>query len=289
MKTYSQIQGDGGSRIVEQVGAQQAALEQRLSLVKRIIAVASGKGGVGKSAIAAGLAQAFALRGRAVGMVDADLNGPSVTRMLGVEKGVLARGVEGISPVVAPLEIKTVSMDFLIEDGRPVEWQTLSQESFVWRGTKEMTVLREFLSDTQWGSLDVLIVDCPPGSDRLDNMRAVLPLRTEVVLVVTPSYAARQVVARSATLLKSLPFSMRGVVENMGAYHCRACGHADPLLGGDRGEEFARALGMPFLGTVPFDPVLNASLDRGEPFLVHHSDRPSATAILSIANTLMNV
>ncbi|RPH78172.1 MAG: hypothetical protein EHM88_16475, partial [Candidatus Rokuibacteriota bacterium] len=177
VKRYRDIVGDGGSNIVGQVEAQQARLGARLREVRAIIAVVSGKGGVGKSSITANLAGAFALAGARVGVLDADLNGPSMATMLGVRGRTLTVGPAGVEPPAGALGIGVMSMDLLLAgDATPLTWDAPSQaEAHTWRGTMEANALREFLADTAWGPLDVLLLDLPPGTDRLATVTGLVP------------------------------------------------------------------------------------------------------------------
>ncbi len=154
MKRYKDVPGDGGSNIVGQVEAQQARLAERLGSVRFVVAVVSGKGGVGKSSITAGLASAFALDGWRVGVLDADLNGPTMAKMLGVRGRTLVVAGSGVEPPANALGIRVMSMDLLLAgDATPLAWQATTQaEAHTWRGSMEANALREFLADTDWGT-----------------------------------------------------------------------------------------------------------------------------------------
>ena len=177
MKRYRDIAGDGGSNIVGQVEAQQARLTTRLRDVRAIVAVVSGKGGVGKSSVTANLAAACAHAGDRVGVLDADLNGPTMAKMLGVRGRTLEVGPGGVEPPAGALGIRVMSMDLLLaDDATPLTWDAPSQaEAHTWRGTMEANALREFLADTDWGALDVLLIDLPPGTDRLATIAGLVP------------------------------------------------------------------------------------------------------------------
>src|SRR5213596_2040240 len=174
MKKYKDIAGDGGSNIVGQVEAQQRRLRERLATVHAVVAIVSGKGGVGKSSLTANLACGLAQSGLRVGVLDADLNGPTMAKMLGVrgQRLVLASG--GVEPPRTTLGVKVMSMDLLLpSDSAPLEWNAVTQaEAHTWRGAMEASALREFLTDTNWGELDLLLLDLPPGTDRLVTLAA---------------------------------------------------------------------------------------------------------------------
>lgn len=277
MKRYRDIAGDGGSNIVGQVEAQQARLVGRLKDVRAIVAVVSGKGGVGKSSVTANVAGALALDGARVGVLDADLNGPTMAKMLGVRGRTLEIGPTGVEPPAGALGIRVMSMDLLLaDDATPLAWDAPSQaEAHTWRGTMEANALREFLADTAWGALDVLLVDLPPGTDRLTTIAGLLPALAGTVIVTIPSDVSHLVVRKSITVARQSPAPVLGLVENMTG-----------IFQGPDGETLARETGIPFLGRVPFDPALAAAADRGEPYVAVVPDAPAASALAAIAARL---
>jgi ATP-binding protein involved in chromosome partitioning len=278
MKRYRDIAGDGGSNFVGQVEAQQARLRQRLREVKAVVAVVSGKGGVGKSSITANLAGAFALAGARVAVLDADLNGPSMAAMLGVRGRTLVVTADGVEPPAGALGIRVMSMDLLLAgDAAPLTWAAPSQaESHTWRGTMEANALREFLADTAWGALDVLLVDLPPGTDRLATIVGLLPTLSGTVIVTIPSDVAHLVVRRSITVALTAPAPVLGIIENMSG-----------MFAGVGAEPLARDSGVPFLGRVPFDAALASAADRGEPYVAAAPTALAARALTTIASTLL--
>jgi ATP-binding protein involved in chromosome partitioning len=274
VKKYRDITGDGGSNIVGQVEAQQRRLGARLAEVKAIVAVVSGKGGVGKSSMTANLAAAFALGGARVGVLDADLNGPSMATTLGVRGRTLAVGAAGVEPPAGALGIRVMSMDLLLaDDATPLAWDAPSQaEAHTWRGTMEANALREFLADTAWGALDVLLLDLPPGTDRLATVTGLVPALSGTVIVTIPSDVSHLIVRKSITVARSASAPVLGVIENMAG-----------LFPGPGAEALARESGVPFLGRVPFDPGLAAAADRGEPYVAAAPETPAARALTAIA------
>ena len=288
MKSYRDIAGDGGSNIAEQVVAQQARLAARMAPIRASVAVVSGKGGVGKSSLTANLAGALAGRGLRVGVLDADLNGPSIGKMLGVRGQTLRAGPAGMEPAVSAEGIRVLSMDLLLPgDDTPVVWDAPTQvEAHTWRGTMEGTALREFLADTAWGALDVLLIDLPPGADRLPTLLDLLPGLTGAVVVTIPSGVSHLVVRRAMTLARERGARLLGLIENMAGYVCPTCGTVGPLFDGPGGEVTAAQHGLPFLGRVPFDPRLAAAADRGRPFVLEHGDSPTGRALTGIAASL---
>lgn len=277
MKKYKDIVGDGGSDIVAQVEAQQARLKARLAAVRHVVAIVSGKGGVGKSSLTANLAAALAREGAAVGVLDADLNGPSMAKMLGV-RGMKLRVTEaGVEPPVTAQGIRVMSMDLLLpSDDAPVTWDATSQvDSHVWRGNMEANALREFLADTAWGSLDFLLLDLPPGADRLSTVAGLVPSLSGALLVTIPTDVSHLVVKKSITVARATGAPILGLVENMAE-----------LFRGTGGEALAAELGIPFLGSVPFDPRLAVAADAGVPFVTEHADTPAGRALSEIAGHL---
>ena len=233
MKTYKDLPADGGSNIVGQVTQQVNRLQKRLASVRHTVAIMSGKGGVGKSSVTANLASALGLRGHSVGVIDADINGPSIAKMMGVRGQRIDYGNDGVKPALSPLGVKVMSMDlFLKDDETPVLWESQTQkDAFTWRGTMEMSALREFLSDTEWGTLDYLLIDLPPGTDRLPNLVDLLPNLGGTVVVTIPSGVSQLVVKKSLTMAKKLLNApVIGIVENMAAYVCADCGKTEDLF-----------------------------------------------------------
>jgi ATP-binding protein involved in chromosome partitioning len=226
VKRYKDIAGDGGSNIAGQVRAQLARLERGLSGVRRVVAVVSGKGGVGKSSVTANLAVAFALSGWSVGILDADLNGPSIAKILGIRRRTLAVTPAGVEPPRTALGVKAMSMDLLLpSDATPLRWAASTQaESHTWRGAMEAGALREFLADTAWGALDLLLLDLPPGTDRVVTIAGLGPVLHGTVLVTIPSDVAHLVVKKSITAAKEIAAPVLGLVENMTGYACPDCG-----------------------------------------------------------------
>lgn len=276
-KRYRDIAGDGGSDIVGQVHTQQARLQQRLSAVKAIVAVVSGKGGVGKSSLTANLANCFAGDGWRVGVLDADLNGPTMAKMLGVRGRTLAVGAEGVMPPESRLGVKVMSMDLLLpSDATPLTWEAPTQdEAHTWRGSMEANALREFLADTAWGALDALLLDLPPGTDRLATVTSLLPTLAGTVVVTIPSDVAHLVVRRSITVAAQAKAPILGLVENMAG-----------MFPGPAGADLAREAGIPFLGSVPFDAELALAADRGDAFVASAPERESARALVRVARAI---
>ena len=274
MKRYRDIAGDGGSDVAGQVGAQLARLRRRLEPVRFVVAVVSGKGGVGKSTITGGLACAFALDGWRVAVLDADLNGPSMAKVLGVRGARLQVGDAEVEPPAGILGIRVMSMDLLLPgDAAPLVWDAPTQaEAHTWRGTMEANALREFLADTAWGALDVLVLDLPPGTDRLATVVSLVPGLAGTILVTIPSDLSQLIVKKSITVARGSGVPVVGLVENMAG-----------LFSGPDAEALALEAGIPFLGAVPFDRELALAADRGEPFVATRAASEAARALRGIA------
>ena len=251
-RTYRDVAGRDGSGIAEQVGAQRAQVQQRLRSVRRIVAVMSGKGGVGKSYVTAALARAASARWPAqVGVLDADLRSPTVARLLEAT-GPLAVSDSGVHPAQGAGGVRVMSTEFLLEAGRPLAWREPDAEQFVWRGALETAVLREFLSDVQWGDLELLLVDLPPGADGVADLRTLVPQLTGAFAVTIPTEEARRSVARALRAAADAGVRLLGVIENMAGYRCRNCGHTGPLFPGSAGAELAAEFGIPLVARIPF-------------------------------------
>jgi ATP-binding protein involved in chromosome partitioning len=253
---------------------QQELLRYRMKQVKHKVAVISGKGGVGKSTITVNLAAAFALHGKRVGILDADIHGPSVPRLLGLTGQQVKVGPPGAFPVTGPLGMKVVSIDFFLpEEKTPT----------IWRGPLKMTAIRQFLSDVVWGELDVLFIDLPPGTgDEPLSVAQLLPNIDGVIIVTMPSELSRAVVKKAITFARRLGMPIIGVVENMSGYVCPSCGEKIDIFRAGGGKKMAEETEVPFLGSIPIDPQVGVDSDRGLPFVMEHADSRGATAFVEI-------
>ncbi|HXH60788.1 MAG TPA: Mrp/NBP35 family ATP-binding protein [Fimbriimonadaceae bacterium] len=243
--------------------------------VRQIIAVASGKGGVGKSTVSVNLAVALARQGAKVGLLDADVYGPSVPLMMGVAgERPLAQDQK-----IVPIErfgVRMMSIGFLLEEGQAV----------LWRGPMVHSTLRQLLGDVLWGDLDYLLVDLPPGTgDAPMSLGQLVPL-SGVVIVTTPHGVAANIAGKAASLFKRLGSPLLGVVENMGEFACPSCGTVTRVFAGTTGEELAKSLEAPYLGTVPLDPLVSECTDSGAPCVAAHPDSVQAKAFVEIARRL---
>jgi ATP-binding protein involved in chromosome partitioning len=260
VKRYHDIVGDGGSGILEQVAEQRARIADGLAGVRHLVAVGSGKGGVGKSTLTLHLASALRARGREVAILDADFNGPSQARMAGVQGALFVPGSQTVALPRTKNGIGVFSMGSVIPESEALEFESAAHgESHTWRATREFALLGEIPASFEWGALDMLMFDLPPGAERTVQYADFLGSRTSFVLVTIPSDVARGVVARSVAALSKRDNRLLGYVENMSGYYCRDCKTIKPLfISSD-----TSSLGIPCLGTVPFDPELARHCDLG--------------------------
>jgi ATP-binding protein involved in chromosome partitioning len=252
-RTYHQVTGADRSRLGEQVAQQRASVSARLARVDRVIVVLSGKGGVGKSYVTALLAVALARRQLAVGVVDADLQSPTVARLLGVRDAPpLVVTDDGVEPVIGRDGVQVISSDLLLDDGQALRWASDAPEEHVWRGVIETGVLREFLADVAWGELDVLLIDMPPEASRLDDLVALVPDITGALVLTIPTPESERSVARALHVARDAGVPILGIVENLSGYLCPTCNDVRPLFDGEAGARLAAAHEVPLLAHLPF-------------------------------------
>ena len=303
MKRYHDIVGDGGSNVLEQVAEQRTRISEGLAGVRHLVAVGSGKGGVGKSTLTLHLANALRARGLRIAILDADFNGPSQARMAGVQGAVFVpppspgnSNAPGRQRVPLPRTsngIGVFSMGSLLPESQALEFGSAARgESHTWRATREFALLGEILGAFEWGALDLLMFDLPPGAERTVQYADFLePFdaaqgspRTSFVLVTIPSEVSLGVVARSVAALSARSNRILGYVENMSGYYCRDCDAIKPLFAPTADPS---RLGIPCLGTVPFDPDLASHCDRGAP-LAELRETPVGRALDHVAQQLLN-
>jgi ATP-binding protein involved in chromosome partitioning len=262
---------------------QMSLLKTRMSKIIHKIAVISGKGGVGKSLVTVNLAVALAMRGRngRIGVLDADIHGPCVPKMLGVKGKKLLSGPPGTFPALGPLNIKVVSMGFLLPtDDAPV----------IWRGPLKMGAIRQFLSEIVWGDLEYLLIDLPPGTgDEALSVLQLLPEMDGVVIVTIPNEVSMEVVKKAVTFARRMGIPILGIVENMRGMVCPHCGETIHVFGDDEGENFAESMDVNFLGSIPLDPQISKCMDAGVPIIISDPDTSAARAINSLVEKIENL
>lgn len=263
MKTYFDIQGDGGSHVVEQLTELNQTIAGALSGVRHRLAIGSGKGGVGKSTFTMALARALTQKGQRVAILDADFNGPCQAHLAGLDGSPWIPSADG-SGLAMPRRadgIGVVSMGSVLSQAQPMAFETVSRGSaHTWRATREFATLAQLMSSIEWGTLDVLLFDLPPGADRTQHYAEFLGDETPFVLVTIPSDVSHGVVARSVSTLGQTSARLLGYVENMAGYYCAGCGEVRPLF-----PSSPQSLDAPLLGRIPFDPALAELCDRGWP------------------------
>jgi ATP-binding protein involved in chromosome partitioning len=291
MKRYHDIVGDGGSRILEQVADQRTRITDGLAGVRHLVAVGSGKGGVGKSTLTLHLAGALRARGLRIAILDADFNGPSQARMAGVQGALFVPGSRKVALPRTRNGIAVFSMGSVIPESEALEFESAAHgESHTWRATREFALLGEILGAFEWGTLDLLLFDLPPGAERTVQYAEFLEPRTSFLLVTIPSEVARGVVARSVAALSKGPNRLLGYVENMSGYYCRDCNAIKPLfVSPEPFDTQAKPSGLeiPCLGSVPFDSELARHCDLGIP-LEEPPGTPVGRALERIAERLLD-
>jgi ATP-binding protein involved in chromosome partitioning len=247
--------------------------------VRNVILVLSGKGGVGKTTVAVNLATALSSHGYHTGLLDLDIHGPDVAKMLGLEGHLLESFGKKIVPVQVTGNLSAVSMAFLLpETSTPV----------IWRGPMKMTVIRQFLEDVEWGPLDFLVVDLPPGTG--DEALSIIQLAPHIrgaVVVTTPQEVSILDISKAVRFAEKMDVPVLGIIENMSGMICPHCGEEIQLFGKGGGEKAAKDLGVPFLGAIPLDPDIVKASDEGRPYVLRHSDSPAWKAIDEIMEELL--
>jgi ATP-binding protein involved in chromosome partitioning len=243
--------------------------------VKNIIAVASGKGGVGKSTVSVNLAVALAQAGASVGLLDADITGPNIPLMLGVDGQPRASADNKITPLERH-GVKVISIQFFVPEGQPI----------VWRGPLVGGAIQQFLRDVDWGELDYLVIDLPPGtSDAQLTLAQAVPI-SGTVLVTTPQEVSLSDVTKALAMLKRMSVPVIGIVENMTAFICPHCGEATEIFGRGGGERFAEQHGIEFLGGIPLDVTVRQGGDVGVPAVAQREPGAAAQALTALASTV---
>jgi len=247
--------------------------------VRHVILVLSGKGGVGKSTVAVNLALALADRGHQVGLLDLDIHGPNIPKMLGIEKEKPTVRGKTILPVRSDSNLAVMSMAFMLPD---------PSTPIIWRGPMKMSAIRQFLEDVDWGCLDYLVVDLPPGTgDEALSIAQLAPRVDGAVIVTTPQEVAVLDASKAVRFIGELEMRVLGIVENMSGMSCPHCGETIDLFSMGGGEKAACALGVPFLGAIPVDPAIVRSGDEGLPYIRGHADSPTWQAVNAVMERLL--
>ena len=253
-------------------------VSKTLSRIKNRLLIFSGKGGVGKSTVAANLALAFSQRKLKVGLMDVDIHGPNLAKFLGVEDKRLDISPEGIKPVEINDHLKLISMAFFIQDPNlPV----------IWRGPMKMKAIQQFLGDVNWGDLDWLVIDSPPGTGDEPLSVAQLIPATGAIIVTTPQEVSLLDSRKAVSFAWKLNLKVLGIIENMSGMVCPHCGQKIELFKVGGGQRAALELGVPFLGRIPIDPQIVTLGDQGRPFVTEHPDSEASQAFMKIVEKII--
>ena len=255
-------------------------VKQNMSKIKHKILVLSNKGGVGKSSVAINLACSLSEKGFKVGILDADLHGPSVAKMLGFEGKKLQGSPEGIIPMSVSSNLTAVSMASLIEN---------SDAPLIWRGPLKMMALKQFLGEVEWGNLDFLIIDSPPGTgDEPLSICQLIPELEGGIIVTTPQQVALLDSRKCINFLKSLKIPILGIIENMSGLKCPHCGNNIDLFKSGGGEKAAREFKIPFLGKIPIDLNMVDSTDEGKPYIFQYKNSETAQTFNKVVELILD-
>ena len=252
---------------------------EHMSKIEHKIAILSGKGGVGKSFVTASLASALATKGRSVAVLDADIHGPSIPKLLGVHGRNIFAGPEGLIPVETGYGVKVVSLDFMLpSENTPV----------VWRGPLKTNAIGELLAEVNWGNLDYLLIDLPPGTgDEALSIAQMIRGMDGALIVTIPTDLSRIVVGKAVVFAKRLRVPVLGIVENMSGFTCPETGKIYYIFGKDGGKRMAAEMNVDFLGSIPIDPRISESNDEGIPFFMAYPDSGASKSFLEIAEKIM--
>ena len=249
-------------------------VSEALQKIKRKIIIMSGKGGVGKTTVATNLAFALSMHGAEVGLLDVDIHGPNIPKMLNIEDERPMADENGIVPILVPPHLKVMSMAFLLSD---------KDTPVIWRGPLKMAAIRQFLGEVHWGDLDYLIIDLPPGTgDEPLSIAQLIPDSDGAIVVTTPQDVALLDSRKAVNFARALNMPVIGIIENMSGLTCPHCKKQIDLFKLGGGSRAAMDLQVPFLGQIPIDPNIVETGDSGKPFVLEHSKSKSAKAFTEI-------
>lgn len=262
-------------------GERGASVGQRMARVKHKVIVLSGKGGVGKSTVAVNLAVSLSLQGRRVGLLDADLHGPTVPQLLGLAGTLVAPEGETLSPITVGHNLEVMSMAFLLGE---------KDAAVVWRGPLKAVAIEQFLGEVEWGELDYLIIDSPPGTgDEPLSVCQAIGKMDGAVIVTTPQETALTNVRRSIKFCRMLKVRVLGVIENMAGFVCPHCGEVTEIFRKGGGVTMAAQAGVPLLASVPLDPAIVEAGDSGRPYVYYCSKSPAAQEFMKAVGRIMGL
>lgn len=254
-------------------------VKNNLNKIKHKIVIMSGKGGVGKSTVSTNLAFSLSMHGYEVGLLDVDINGPDIAKMLGIENERLGTDNGSIIPVIMPPHLKVVSMAFLLKD---------KDTPVIWRGPLKMQAIQQFLADVRWGELDYLIIDLPPGTGDEPLSIAQLIPGGNAIIITTPQDVALLDSRKAVNFAKTLKMPIVGILENMSGLICPHCKKKIDLFKTGGGSKAARDLTVPFLGSIPIDPKIVETGDSGKPFVLEYSKSKSTKEFSKVIKKIEN-
>jgi len=273
------VQGQRDQEHQQQMEAEQAQIRRRMAQIKHKILVLSGKGGVGKSTVAVNLAISLSLAGKRTGLLDIDIHGPSVPKILNLEGRRLQAMDETILPIEVGKNLKVMSIGFLLSS---------KDDAVIWRGPMKYQMIKQFLKDVEWGELDYLIIDSPPGTgDEPLSIIQLLENADGAVVVTTPQEVALADVRKSITFCRSLDLPVLGVLENMSGFVCPKCGERTDIFKAGGGENMAMSMNVPFLGRIPIDPQIVEACDSGQPYVDKYRQSQTARAFREAVTLLV--
>jgi ATP-binding protein involved in chromosome partitioning len=263
----------------DDVTTDEKALKEKLDRIRHTFIVLSGKGGVGKSTVAVNLALSLSLRGLRTGILDVDIHGPSVPKLLGLSGRRVGVMNEEIMPIEVYSQIKVVSMGFLLDgNAQPV----------IWRGPIKANMIRQFLQNVAWGDLDALVVDCPPGTgDEPLTIAQLLGAKSSAIIVTTPQEVATIDVEKCITFCRQLNLPITGIIENMSGFICPHCGKEVNIFSSGGGKKLAKNYGIPLLGSIPLDPDIVKSGDEEQPYMYFYSKTKTAEKFYEIVERIV--
>jgi len=249
------------------------AIEERLAPIKNILLVLSGKGGVGKSTVAVNLAAEISRAGKHVGLLDVDIHGPSIPSMLGLEGTQVLYSGNAILPVRYADNLSVMSIGFLLKD---------RGDAVIWRGPLKYNVIKQFIADVEWGELDYLVVDSPPGTgDEPLSVAQLTAPKARAIVVTTPQRVSIDDVRKSINFCSKLEMPVAGIIENMSGFVCPHCGERVDIFDTGGGELLAKEMNVPFLGRIPIDPGIVEACDHGGPYVLNNGGSETAKAFHS--------
>jgi ATP-binding protein involved in chromosome partitioning len=256
-------------------------IKKKLEKIKHKLIVLSGKGGVGKSTISANLAYALSMKRYNVGLLDSDLHGPTIPKMLGIEKKRPLPSDEGIEPVFVNSNLKVMSIGFLLSE---------QDSPIIWRGPLKMGAIKQFIGEVNWGNLDFLIIDLPPGTgDEPLSISQLIPNNDGAIIVTTPQDVALVSVRKSINFVKKMNYPIIGIIENMSGFKCPFCKKSIDIFKSGGGEKASLDFKVPFLGKVPIDPCIVETGDEGEPYLIKNVKTDAGKEFEKIVEKIENI